>query len=338
VDKILKERVAGMLSMAHWLRSKGMNSFGFRHGVSVDAYKSFLRPMMEYPLAVGIWTKGQTDYLQRGQTRVLNMILAVDKRTNILAQHMVLQVETMEDRLREVNHRYMWSIVHGDKSELPVGTVVRNILEEDEVEEGEDRVRGSLLTNYMRRRLGGNLLEEPGLDRGKIKEGRMGILVRRGAAALTKSQSVLHMPVKRKHHLTAVATLLKRNQVREILRWKVGKAANSELCQHCEGRATKRHILGACGGIEENLEGLRRTWDIPRDALPGANLVDNILWWADTQDKPQLQIYRVVAMLIAEAKTRITGRADLNEGDHEYAGDEDPGEALNVALRRNLRG
>ena len=316
-NKIIKERVAGMLSMAHWLRSKGMNSFGFRHGVSGDVYKAFLRPMMEYPLAIGLWSKGQVEYLQRGQTAVLNMILAVDKRTNILAQHMVLQVELMGDRLREINHRYMWSIVHGDKCELPVGTVVRNILEEDEVEEGEDRARGSLLTNYLRRKLGGNLLEEPTLDKGKIKGGRMELLMRRGEGAPTKSQAVLHMPKKRKHHLTKFAVRLKRSQMREILRWKVGKAANSEFCQHCGGRATKNHILGECGGIEEELEGLRITWDIPRDALPGANLIDNILWWADSQEEPQIPVYKILANLIAQAKTRITGREDLNPRDQE---------------------
>jgi len=230
---------------------------------------------------------------------------------------MVLQVETMEDRLREINHRYMWSIVHGDKCELPVGTVVRNILEEDEVEEGEDRARGSLLTNYLRRKLGGNLLEETALDKGKIKEGRMELLKRRAEDAPTKSQAVLHMPTKRKHHLTKVATRLKRNQVRELLRWKVGKAANSEFCQHCGERATKRHLLGACGGIGEDLEGLRITWNIPRDALPRANLVDNILWWADSQEEPQISVYKILATLIAEAKTRITGREDLNPRDYE---------------------
>jgi len=158
-------------------------------------------------------------------------------------------------------------------------------------------------------------------------------LQRRMDASRTVTPRSLYLPTKRKHHLIKQAVQLKRHLVHEVLRWKIGKAASSEFCVLCGERCTKNHMLGPCGDIEERLEALRVARGIPEGLLRNSNKVDNILWWADTQEEPQMAVYGDVAKLLAEAKTRITGRVNLHEVGT-YSGDEDEEDPLNVALRR----
>ena len=65
--------------------------------------------------------------------------------------------------------------------------------------------------------------------------------------------------------------------------------------------------------------------------------MDKLIWWADSQDKPQMELYNDLAVLLSKAKVRITGKEDLNEGVKEYSDDEDENEPLNIALKKTTR-
>ncbi len=95
-----RERCAQLQLTASFLKSKGMNALGWRTNCRVLAYKTFLRPKMEYGLALMQPKKHASliKHMEVTQNNVLNMMLSSDRATSRGAKMKVLALESMRFR------------------------------------------------------------------------------------------------------------------------------------------------------------------------------------------------------------------------------------------------
>jgi hypothetical protein len=94
-----EQRIAKMVNTAKYLKSKGMNALGWRVNTSVLAYKSFIRPIMEYGLSFMPASRCKMlGLMNSAQNAVLNMVLSTARSTSRGAKLKLLQVESMGAR------------------------------------------------------------------------------------------------------------------------------------------------------------------------------------------------------------------------------------------------
>lgn len=65
-----KRRCGNMLSLARFLKAKGMNVSGWRPSCRIIAYKSFLRPMIEYGIPLMLKSDKMMETLERTQNQI----------------------------------------------------------------------------------------------------------------------------------------------------------------------------------------------------------------------------------------------------------------------------
>lgn len=122
-EKKHDERIAKMLSTALFLKRKGMNTLGWRLSSSVSAYKSFLRPMMEYGLCFMSAKSRVIEKMEKAQNSVLNMIVSSASTSSRGAKLKLLQVVTMAERTAYLQYRFVAKLRHGCPMDAPAAMI-----------------------------------------------------------------------------------------------------------------------------------------------------------------------------------------------------------------------
>jgi len=116
-DKKHQERCAKVVNTAKYLKSKGMNALGWRTNTKVLAYKSFLRPMMEYGLPFMPARCKMLDTMEVTQNTVMNMMLSTARCTSRGAKLKLLQIESMGFRREKLQHMFFHALDQGNPSD-----------------------------------------------------------------------------------------------------------------------------------------------------------------------------------------------------------------------------
>jgi len=111
------------------LAAVGMNPTGWPVEASVNAYKAFIRPVMEYGLNLVVLTPSELQPYQSIQNLALRRIFGAPKNTSIQALHKIAIMETMSYRNQVLNANFVGKIHNTTSSLLPLVPLYRKIAE-----------------------------------------------------------------------------------------------------------------------------------------------------------------------------------------------------------------
>ena len=120
---LIHKNIGAMSAAAHEMTLLGVNGSGFSTYRSVLAWKSFVRPCLEYGLALVTLTKKLRKSLEKAHTMGLRMAIGGYKRSSIEAMRQLCKAEPMEVRCQESQLRWICHAL-----QAPTTSLVRKIL------------------------------------------------------------------------------------------------------------------------------------------------------------------------------------------------------------------
>jgi hypothetical protein len=321
-------RISQFKNMSSFLHGKGMNPTGWRLKQKLLTYKSFLRPMIEYGLALTILPRVPLASLQKAQNFCLKLMLHGGKSTSTAAMHLVMELETIHMRNIELNARYFNNLLNGDKQHHPVGLLVRAIYNAG----AKAAAKNSLLTLFKKNScwkeevLTNKLPTLADLQSLRSKN----LDEYRRARKDTTSQR-LHCPQgPHKNNLIQHGWKLPRSTTNAIVDYKLHKLPRNQ-CLICTKPVTLGHLLN-CGELEHASKGIAAKFalDISQSPTNLSYHIDKLLWVLDEAQEPNLSIYRDIGNAILDAKKQIL--APQRGQPKEYEDDEDPEEFYTAEL------
>ncbi len=323
-----RHRTNQFKNMSSFLHGKGMNPTGWRLKQRLLTYKSFLRPMIEYGLALTILPRAPLEALQKAQNFCLKLMLHGGKSTSTAAMHLVMELETIHMRNVELNARYFNNLLNGDKQHHPVGLLVRAIYNAG----AKAAAKNSLFTLFKKNScwkeevLTNQLPSLTDLQRLRSKN----LDEYRRSRKDTTSQR-LHCPQgPSKNNLIQQGWKLPRITTNAIVDYKLNKLPRNK-CLICAMPVTLGHLLH-CGELESASKDIASKFALNISYSP-TNLpyyTDKLLWVNDDAKEPNLSIYRDIGNAILAAKKQIL--APQRGQPQEYEDDEDPEEFYTAAL------
>jgi hypothetical protein len=101
------KRAQKAAQLVRFFQSKGFNGLGWRPNSCLQVYKQFIRPTMEYGLALAPLDKNCTNTLQKVQNLALRTMFSVASSTSVDGLHRLTCLPSMKERNHELNVRYM---------------------------------------------------------------------------------------------------------------------------------------------------------------------------------------------------------------------------------------
>ena len=120
---LIHKNIGAMRAAAHEMTLLGVNGSGFSTYRSVLAWKSFVRPCLEYGLALVTLTKKLRKSLEKAHMMGLRMAIGGYKRSSIEAMRQLCKAEPMEVRCQESQLRWICHAL-----QAPTTSLVRKIL------------------------------------------------------------------------------------------------------------------------------------------------------------------------------------------------------------------
>jgi hypothetical protein len=110
------------------LTKLGLNANGWTPRSCIIAYKSFIRPIFEYILKLGVLPKTNLLTLQRTQNLALRNIFTVARTTSLEALHRICLIETVETRNAFLSAKFAESLHNSNDGRIPAVRLWRNII------------------------------------------------------------------------------------------------------------------------------------------------------------------------------------------------------------------
>ena len=328
----MKARIEGAINRIHWMGRKGMNSFGWRPMMNLNAYKSYIRPMIEYGLGLQIIPSRVIGQLQLVQNMALRRMSSINKTTSIAALHIIYGLEYMEERNQILNMKYFNKLIKGNKKAQAVGKVVIN-----EMAVPQSKLKGGSLVNKFRKQnkwrnkiIAGNgkILQK---DITRSKEDNLLSHKNNGGKI---SQRLDIRNIGQPTDIFKHAGELTRLEGYLIQQWLLGKSTSYTIsCKICGMKLHDEHLLN-CGGGKEKIELIRRKYHITLGAsnITLKNKLDETITRIGREKTFQVGIYKEIANLLIECKRKTMGW-EKREVDI-YSDDEDENENINKRLKQ----
>ena len=257
-------RIRTAANLICFLRKKGMNWSGWRPISSVTAYKTFIRPTLEYGMALGPVPKGILSRLQVIQNTALRSIASVQRSSSVRALHRLYRVEPIAHRQQELHARYHGRL-HNATHRAPIVDIYRKLAK-------RERQPSKSLLNKQDNAVWPHI-PLPNLDAGEEttplgallpldkrtelrQQAIMGITGTAGGVGSTMSVLTTATHHLRPDILLRHSTQLSRKQVQEITNWRLGMVARHQSCAQCGEPLSRRHAL-ECARILPRISSLR---------------------------------------------------------------------------------
>ena len=322
-------RISKFKTMSQLMHQKGMNPNGWRLKQKLLVYKSFLRPMLEYGLALAPMPTPIKKALQAAQNYTLKLMVHANKCTSINALHCIMEIETIEMRNTELHSRYFNNILNGDKVTHPVGLMVRAVYQK-----GTKGYNSRSLTSIFLRKCTwkAQILNNTLPSMSELHLLRSDKLTSIQLSKCNNTARRLHKPRGPKNNnIIREGWKLPRHITNMIIDFKLNKIPRAQ-CLICSGTTGLGHLL-LCGGLEDLSKDIIRKYNIELTPAPPVEIshtVDRLLWWIDNEDQPNMSIYRAVGEAILKAK--LTTIPTQKEPAVEYEDDHEPEEYYTAQL------
>jgi hypothetical protein len=303
-----KTRAAKGRAVTAMVAQSGMNLTGFAPAASTNVYRAFVRPVLEYGLALAPMTAKELEPLQKVQNMALRAVLSAPRHTSINALHKLLQVPPVAVRNEILNAKFATALNNNTNATVPAVNLWRC--------RGGTNKTGSLVRRAARNRLWAGarkinrlmhplnrraMVPMPGYTKQQLKSFEMDAIcaLDRGASNIAGAVQVEPGdPVR--DILTAAANQPIASRV-TICRWMTGSIVRHDQCRNCDGVELSRAHALECSGANMILQPL---WP---DGMPLADptltLLDNLLN-AVRAGKPTQHFYDTVVAAIGLVYTR----------------------------------
>ena len=331
----MKKRIEGAINRIHWMGRKGMNAFGWRPMMSLSIYKSYIRPMIEYGLALQILPKKVLTDLQRVQNMALRRMTSVNRTTSVAALHTIYGLESMEERNHNLTMKYFNKAINGDKKTHTVGKVIAK-----EMNLAQKRLKGGSLVNKFKRQCkwkdkvvkeGGKITK---IDIKRSQEDSIFIFRTKGGKV---SNRLDIRGIGKANSILTNAIELPRLHVYLLIQWLVGKSTSYKIyCKICGINLHDDHLL-ECGGAKTELTTIQNNYNIiiGSEYYTLRERLDRLLTLVARKQVFLLEAYKDIAKVLLECKIRTMGWE--NREKDTYSDDDDPMEPLNNRLTVRLK-
>lgn len=251
----IRRRIKNGQRILGLLKDIGFNVNGWRPTNNITAFKSFIRPTVEYGLQLKTLPNQELQLLQSFQNQCLRTMLSVGNSTSISALHVVTQLETMTTRNIEMNARYLGRVWNNNET----SNLTFNWLKH----KGEEYIR---INNPLGRSLH---LTNPNtttlksvipLTKNEIKQIRMDDL-KSFQQEGSKIGKAIDLPDKFKLGNLLSNRTLPRNKFRSLILWRLGRIALHQKCKKCGKEVSRTHALDCTQTTEQ----LNRTYGLLND-------------------------------------------------------------------------
>ena len=333
-DACVEKRSRNARSKIFWLKSVGMNSYGWRTGSAVRVYKTFVRPMMEYGLALLIYPEKYIQLLQKIQNIALRIIAGGSRSTSISALHTLLAVEYMKDRNEVLNMKYFSNIITNKHQQL-VWHIVSDTV--DLIQRNKHVPAKSLIKQFIQKNRWGKLLvDDPGSfpDDKELLVLRLQTLQQRQEAGTNAAHLLPPISHYRGYKIVLDSRNIDRSRMRALLHWKLGRFSNGQPCSQCGIMNSPSHAI-RCSKAYLKLIRLCRRYKYQRviqTRFGTMNIVDSMLWQIESKKSLYWKVIAEVSDIIINMQILILGYQATTAVT--YSDDEDPNEKLNQDLRK----
>ena len=270
----IEPRIEAMKQMTNLLNSRGYNGYGWTERCNATVYKTFLRPMIEYGLALRPYAKATLDRIEKAQAWAVRKGLSVARSTSTLACLGALAIDTMEFRNLKLNARFMVNLHQSVDGRVPAVRVYWGLKQAANSNNKslpwlfrkKNPIHGSLP-------LRNGLLIQPTRDinRQQQLKARIQLVDTDVPVETYRKETRLKLYREQENKVAAfavctdaniqkydVAALLQKRKFpnklrrRRLLMWMVGRVCFHQPCANCEAPLTRKHGL-RCSGAEEYL-------------------------------------------------------------------------------------
>ena len=327
-QKLAKSRADKTKSIVAILASMGISANTWPVSSCIHVYRSFVRPVMEYGMALRPLPKKVLSVYQKTQNLALRTMLRAPRTTSVNAMHRLTLIETIQTRNAELNFRYAMRLASNTNLSIPAVRLWQH--------QYLSCPKNSLVQLLVR----DNALWKAALPPGARTSRRLLTMARPMTSKeirAARRQAVMALD----NNCSNVAGTLQveaRDSLRHvlrpgptdsskhrkiILRWLLGLVAMHQPCRNCGGsnELSRKHAV-FCTGIDFDIQ--NEYPDAPY-ATSTSTSIDTALN-AYRNQPPEDQFYEVVARAIGKIFTRCLGYVERPNGF--FAPDEDTSTSL----------
>ena len=245
----------------NFMRSIGLNLFGWPLAGSIRIYKAFIRPQMEYGLALGLLTPTQLKPLEQAQNHALRAVFGCGPRSSIQAMQKVARVEPMKDRNAWLSVKFATKLHNSTDATIPAVRFWREAVQGGrKTSLATVTVKKNQYWPKAKKRPAVLPLNRDGPvpkvlqlkpfeegDREKFKQKVLDAL-EKGVAEFIDARKLSSV------QLLLQPRAMSQGQKATIIRWLVGTVAQHQDCKNCEdGELSRQHAI-ECTGVHLDLE------------------------------------------------------------------------------------
>jgi hypothetical protein len=234
----IDSRIQKVEKLIRWMKSTGMHLYGWRPSSSILIYKTFLRPMLEYGLAVARLPADLLARIQRVQNLALRTIFSCGFSTSIAAMHSLGFVVPIEHRNLELNARYFRKLYDSEDFSNSAVTMIhtlRTMNDDDIVDTMYFQTKQNLLLNE----LDVNRHERQALLRTK----RLRSILMMNNSNRNNVAKAITVSSDGKANSLLYAHFLPRETVALLVQWRLGRVAYHQRCRLCNDSVSRQHAL-----------------------------------------------------------------------------------------------
>lgn len=262
----------------------GFNANGWPLEASARVYKAFIRPVMEYGIALRILETKQVQQLQKAQNMALRTMFSVPRTTSCNAMMKLALVPPMKLRNQILNIGFACRLFNSNDGTRPPVKLFRNqIQNRNKMTLAYSALKnplwsGATRTGILTNRLTSNPSERRPAEYGYTKEKKKTIeleAIRKldhgneniaGTLVLEEGDKI--------REIMRVGHCTKKERI-TILRWKLGTITRHEICKKCNGELTRKHAINCSGALGYLKEQFPEVEEPPERTR--LTLLDNIL-------------------------------------------------------------
>ncbi len=246
-EKTTANRIKKFHQQLNWFRSNGLSLNGWQPTSNVGFYKTFLRPLLEYGMAVDIIPNEEMKVIQLAQNQALRSMFSTAHTTSTAAVHKLAGVPSMESRNRSLFATFYKKLkakiqvrAHNEQKSLTVyranDTKFMEKIKSDEtwrlLDEQKHTNRDSL--QILKKRIQANSIQEMTKKQGNV------------ADVIWTNEALKPNPL--------LKCKIERNRLKTLIHWRLGRVAFHQECRNCSTNSTlsRQHAV-TCTDAETKL-------------------------------------------------------------------------------------
>lgn len=315
----MQKRIRNARGTIMALGKLGFNGTGWPTAASAAVYKSFVRPQLEYGLALTLLKKSRIKKVQQVQNLAMRMITSAPRNTSTNAHHRLLQLETMEFRNQKLNVKFATKLHNSRDQAVPAIKIWRNRVQQPPAKSlvavalqnplWQRANRMNHLFNQLRDRDDVNIT--PPFTKEEFKQ-----ISRSSIRALDLDETnvagtIIMDEIEPKRNCILPHAFSDRKQRVAVIHWIVGAVARHQDCLNCglvEG-LSRKHALECSGALRLLQE------RYPNDIIPASPLDAMSQVLNKFRHRPNNKVlYRDVHQCVAMIYTRCLGLLQAENG------------------------